>query len=69
VAAVPKVPPYTLKKIVGGFLPRRPGFKPESSHVEFVVGKVALTQVFSEYLVFPANLHFHQFLLNHHHLS
>jgi hypothetical protein len=29
------------------FPPRRPGFKPGSSHVGFVVDKVALGQVFS----------------------
>jgi hypothetical protein len=33
------------------------GFKPGSSHVEFVVDKVALGQVFSEYFGFPYNLH------------
>jgi hypothetical protein len=33
--------PY-LKRLVAGFPPRRPGFKPGSSHVEFVVDKVAL---------------------------
>jgi hypothetical protein len=44
--------------IVAGFPPRRPGFKPGSSHVGFVVDKVALGQVFSEdFAVSPANLH------------
>jgi hypothetical protein len=38
-------------------LTQRLGFKPGSSHVGFVVGKVALGQVFSEYFGFPANLH------------
>jgi hypothetical protein len=35
------------------FPPRRPGFDPRSCHVEFVVDKVALGQVFSEYFGFP----------------
>jgi hypothetical protein len=44
-------------------------FKPGSSHVGFVVDKVALGQVFSEYFGFPCQSLFHQFLHNHHHLS
>jgi hypothetical protein len=48
------------------FPPRRPGFK---SHVGFVVDKVELGQVFSEYFGFPCQSSFHQFLHNHHHLS
>jgi hypothetical protein len=43
--------------------------KPGSSHVGFVVDKVALGQVFSEYFGFPCQSSFHQFLHNHHHLS
>jgi hypothetical protein len=39
--------------LVAGFQPRLPGFKPGSSHVGFVVDKVALGQVFSEYFDFP----------------
>jgi hypothetical protein len=42
-----------FKRLVDGFPPRRPGFKPESSHVGFVVDKAALGQVFSEYIRFP----------------
>jgi hypothetical protein len=37
-------------------------FKPGSRHVGFVVDKVALGQVFSEYFVFPCQSSFHQFL-------
>jgi hypothetical protein len=37
----------------GSHLPRRPGFEPGSSQVGFVVDKVALGQVFSEYFGFP----------------
>jgi hypothetical protein len=36
-----------------GFPPRRPVFKPGSGQVGFVVDKVALGQVFSEYFCFP----------------
>jgi hypothetical protein len=37
--------------------------------VGFVVDKVALGQVFSEYFGFPCQFSFHQLLHNHHHLS
>jgi hypothetical protein len=37
--------------------------------VGFVVDKVALGKVFSEYFGFPCQSSFHQFLHNHHHLS
>jgi hypothetical protein len=37
--------------------------------VGFVVDKVALGQVFSEYFGFPCPSSFHQLLHNHHHLS
>jgi hypothetical protein len=37
--------------------------------VGFVVDKMALGQVFSEYFGFPCQSSFHQFLHNHHHLS
>jgi hypothetical protein len=40
-----------------------------SDHVGFVVHKVALGQVSSEYLGFPSQSSFHQLLDNHHHLS
>jgi hypothetical protein len=40
----------------------------ESSHIGFVVDKVALGQVFSpESFGFPCQSSFHQFLHNHHH--
>jgi hypothetical protein len=35
----------------------------------FVVDKVALGQVFSDYFGFPCQFLFHQFLHNRHHLS
>jgi hypothetical protein len=36
-------------------------------HVRFVVDKVALGEVFSEYFGFPCQSSFHQFLLQHNH--
>jgi hypothetical protein len=42
---------------------------PRSGHVGFVVDKVALGQVFSEYFGFPCQSSFHQLLNNHHHKS
>jgi hypothetical protein len=53
---------YKLKRLVAGFPPRRPGFEPGSGHVRFVVHKVALGQVFSEYFGFPCQSSFHQLL-------
>jgi hypothetical protein len=35
--------------------PRRPGFDPRSGHVGFVVDKVVLGKVFSDYFGFHAN--------------
>jgi hypothetical protein len=48
---------------------RRPEFEARSSHVGCVVDKVALGQVFPEYLAFPCQLSFHQLLHIHHNLS
>jgi hypothetical protein len=50
------------------FPPRRPGFDPRSGHLGFVVDKVVLGQVFSEYFGFPCQSSFHR-LLHTHHLS
>jgi hypothetical protein len=58
-----------LKRLVTGFPPWWPRFKTWSSHVGFVVDKVALGQVFSKYFGFPYQSSFHQFLHNHPHLS
>jgi hypothetical protein len=57
-----------LRRLVAGFPPRRPGFETGSGHVEFVVDKVAVEQVFSEYFGFPCQFSFHR-LLHTHHLS
>jgi hypothetical protein len=45
-----------LKRLVAGFPPRRPGFDLGSGQVGFVVDKVALAQVFSEYFGFPCQI-------------
>jgi hypothetical protein len=37
--------------------------------VEYVVDKLAMGQVFSEYFDFPCQFSFHGLLHNHHHLS
>jgi hypothetical protein len=52
-----------------GFLSRRTRFEPKSGHFGFVVDKVALGQVFSEYFGFPCQFSFHLLLQIHHHLS
>jgi hypothetical protein len=45
-----------LRRLLAGLSPRRPGFDPGSVHVEFVVDKVALWQVFLRILRFsPVN--------------
>jgi hypothetical protein len=48
---------------------RRVKFEPGSGQVGFVLDKVALGQVFSEYFGFPGQSSFHQLLHNHPHLS
>jgi hypothetical protein len=53
----------------GTALPRRPGFEPRSGHVGYMVDKVTLGQVFSEYFGFPCQFSFHRLLHTHHHLS
>jgi hypothetical protein len=49
-----------LRQLVAGFPPRRPGFNPRSSHMGFVVDKVALGQVFSKYFSLPCRSSFHR---------
>jgi hypothetical protein len=55
-----------LKRLVAGFSPRRSGFDPGAGQVAFVVDKVPMGQVFSEYFGFPCQSSFHQIL---HHLN
>jgi hypothetical protein len=47
---------------------RLPRFEPRSGHMGFVVDKVALRQVFSDYFGFPCQFSFHRLLHTHHHL-
>jgi hypothetical protein len=56
-----------LRRLVDGFPPRRLGFDPRSGHVGFLVDKVTLRQVFSEYFGFPCQFSFHRLLHTHHH--
>jgi hypothetical protein len=58
-----------LKRSVAGFPPRRLGFEPGTSHVGFVVDKVAQGQVFSEYIGLSCQSSIRQIFHNHHHLS
>jgi hypothetical protein len=51
-----------LWQLVTGFLSWWPRFDPRSSHVEFVVGKMALGQFFSEYFSLLCQSSFHQIL-------
>jgi hypothetical protein len=48
---------------------RLPGFELRPGHVGFVVDKVALGQVFSEYFGFPCQFSFQRLLHTHHHVS
>jgi hypothetical protein len=49
-----------IAQAVSRWLPRRrPGVEPGSGQVGFVVDKVALGQVFSEYFGFPCQFSFH----------
>jgi hypothetical protein len=50
--------PY-LRRLVAGFPPWPPGFDTRSCHVGFVVDKVALRQVFSDYFSFPCQFSYH----------
>jgi hypothetical protein len=49
-----------LRRLVAGLSPRRPGFTPVSVHVGFVVDKVALGQVSSDFFGFSLSLSFHR---------
>jgi hypothetical protein len=53
----------------GSYPPPWPGFEPRSSNVGFMVDKVELRQVFSEYLGFPCQFSFHRLLHIHHNLT
>jgi hypothetical protein len=51
-----------LRRLVAGFPPQRSGFETMSSHVGFMVDKVAMRQVFSEYFGLPYHFSFHLLL-------
>jgi hypothetical protein len=54
-----------LRRLVAGFSPRRrPEFEPGSGHVGYMMDKVALGQVLSEYFGFPCQCSFYQLLHN-----
>jgi hypothetical protein len=55
------------RTIAVDFPPRRPGFDPRSSYVGFVVDKMILGQVSSQYFGFPCQFSFHQ--IHHAHPS
>jgi hypothetical protein len=54
-----------LRRLAAGLSPLRPGFNLGSDHVGFVVNKVALWQVFSEYFGFPCQFSFRRLLHTH----
>jgi hypothetical protein len=56
-----------MRQLVAGFPQRRPGGEPKSDNVGFVVNKVTLRQVLSEYFRFPCQISFHGLLHAHHH--
>jgi hypothetical protein len=58
-----------LRRSTAGFPQRRPGFESRSGRVGFVVDKVTLGQVHSEYFGFPCQFSLHRLLHIHHHLS
>jgi hypothetical protein len=54
-----------LRRLVAGFLPRRPEFDPWSGDMGLMVDKVALKQVFSEYFGVSCQFSFHQLIHIH----
>jgi hypothetical protein len=58
-----------LRQLIAGFPQQQSGFDSRSGLVGFMVDKVALGQVFSEYFGFLCQFSFHQLLHIHHHLS
>jgi hypothetical protein len=57
-----------FRRLVSGFPRRWLGFEPGSGCVGFMVDKVAVAQIFSEYFGFPCQTSFHQLLHNQHQL-
>jgi hypothetical protein len=62
----------TLRRLVAGLTPRRPGFDSRSIHVRFVLVKVALGQVSVRVVVYPVGMLspvFYTYLYRHDTLS
>jgi hypothetical protein len=55
-----------LRSLVAGLSPRRPGLAPGSTHVGFVVEKVALGQVFLIVLRIPLSMYYSTVALQTH---
>jgi hypothetical protein len=55
-----------LRRLVADFPQQMLGFEPRSGHMGFVVDKVALGHVFSDYFDFSCQFSFHQLLHTHH---
>jgi hypothetical protein len=53
-----------LRRLVAGLSPQRPGFTPGSVYVGFVVDKVALGQVSSDFFGFSLSLSFHRVMFS-----
>jgi hypothetical protein len=51
-----------LRRLVTAFSPLQPKFSPKLGHVGFVVDKVTLGQIYSEYFDFSWKFSFHQLL-------
>jgi hypothetical protein len=60
-------PLWDTMPYIAGFPLQRPGFEPGSGQVGFVVDKVVLGQVFSEYFGFPCQSSFYKILHHHNH--
>lgn len=58
-----------IRKLVAGFLTWRHGFDLRKGYVRFVVDKMTMGKIFSEYPCFPCQFSFHLILHTHHHLQ
>jgi hypothetical protein len=55
-----------LRRLAPGLLPRRPWFETRSNDMGFVVDKLALGQVLSQYFCLPCQFSFRRLLQTHH---
>jgi hypothetical protein len=58
---------FSVGRAIAQAVSRWPRVEPGSGQVGFVMDKVALGQVFSEYFGFPCQSSFHQILHHHNH--